>query len=157
MKSFKKNESKLKFSTLLTLCLLSNARVGIYVCLKCLVNLSLYLYLCRLYDCVWICLYRSMPINGLCPFFIEQHKKHHSKKEWGLLYKNLQYIFTRIKSLAPPSPDYKYYYKPHCLSNNIYKWMLSAFMLDFRWLLSTSVFAANDTLKCSGSWIWKIT
>lgn len=66
-----------------------------------------------------------------------------------ILHKLLREFYKRLNHqlhLIPADSDNKQHYKYHCLSTNIYKWMLLIFMVNFRRLLLTlcMLFSVDD-------------
>lgn len=120
-------------------CPLSVAWIWICTCWKsCLVNLSL----CLLYE-LCACHISCIGLSLTDSFALYLLKCTESITWWRnriLLKKSLTEFYKGLShwlQLNPTDPDNKH----HCLSTNNHK-LLSAFMVDFRKLLSTSVFAA---------------
>lgn len=70
---------------------------------------------------------------------IKQHRKHHTKEQNP--HRNLTMLWG-IKSLTPIDPDNKQYYKHHCLTTNIHKWI---FILE----------NGFQYVSCLFTWYWK--
>lgn len=86
----------------------------------------------------------SFPGKGLCSVIIEQHRKHHWRRNEGYFTETFNRVSQGIKPLTPTDPNWPnniQYCKHHLSSNS--QMMCSTYTVDMHAtiLLSTSVFA----------------
>lgn len=112
--------------------------------LLCVLSLYVCLTIVLLYVSIYFC---PLQRDSICHYWIAQKASH-----WEGLGKFIEILkrvlqkFSHWLPLIPTYLDNKQYYKHHCLSNKVHKWMFSTFMVDFRSLFSISVPAVFSKL-----------
>jgi len=69
---------------------------------------------------------------------MEKHRKHDMRRDRETNLTEFYEGLSQWLQLIPPDPDYKH----HSLLTSMHDWLLSPFVVHFRKLLSTSIFAA---------------